>query len=266
MKANLSPEKIQFVLDNAMLKSMKDIGKEIGFSREVVRRLYKENNVVIPENISRSFASEKQRKKTTLTAEQDKIIRDSYLIIPIKRLAVKIGKSQTAVRTRLRQLNLVVPKELALERSRGTMFKKGQIHPNKGKKMEDWMSAENLAIFRSNQFKANHIPHNALPDHSEVERKDTSGKVYVLVKVPGDRKLKLKQRVVWETFMKKKIPKKHNIVFKDGDTRNFYIDNLECISNEDLMIRNSIQKYPEELREIIRLNGKLNRTINQDQQ
>lgn len=58
-----------------------------------------------------------------------------------------------------------------------------------------------------------------------------------------------------------KIPKGHNIIFKDGDTLNCNIDNLECISDKELMQRNSINNLPEYLREIISIKSRITKQI-----
>lgn len=53
------------------------------------------------------------------------------------------------------------------------------------------------------------------------------------------------------------------IVFKDNNSLNCTIENLECISNPELMKRNSfLNKYPKDLQELIRAKGSLTRQIN----
>lgn len=95
-----------------------------------------------------------------------------------------------------------------------------------------------------------------------MQRYDKSGRVYTMVKVSGQRKLVLKHRHVWEQFHGKKVPHKHKIIFKDGDTSNFDIENLECISYQDQMIKNSLHNYPQDLKEVIQTKGRLTRAIN----
>lgn len=45
-------------------------------------------------------------------------------------------------------------------------------------------------------------------------------------------------RYLWEQEYGE-IPKGHNVVFKDGDAMNCILENLECISNQELQLRNS---------------------------
>ena len=49
--------------------------------------------------------------------------------------------------------------------------------------------------------------------------------------------------------------------FKDGDKTNITLDNLELVSRADLMKRNSIHNLHEELKEVLKLKGALNRRI-----
>ena len=58
-----------------------------------------------------------------------------------------------------------------------------------------------------------------------------------------------------------KIPKGMIVVFKDGNTMNCVIENLELISFSENMRINSIYRFPQEVREVIRLTGKLKRKI-----
>lgn len=148
------------------------------------------------------------------------------------------------------------------KKKKESVFQKGQIPYSKGKKQSEYMSPEAIQRTRATQFKNNLIPHNALPDGAEVLRKDKTGRVYTLIKVPGQRTLQLKHRYVWESHNKKKVPKKHKIIFKDGNTQNFEISNLECISYKELMLRNSLHNYPEDLKEILFIKSAVTRQIN----
>ena len=59
------------------------------------------------------------------------------------------------------------------------------------------------------------------------------------------------------------VPKGYNIVFRDGNTLNCTLENLECISNAELMQRNSLHNLPEEVKELVYLKGRLSRAINE---
>lgn len=57
------------------------------------------------------------------------------------------------------------------------------------------------------------------------------------------------------------IPTGHCVCFKDNNKQNVVIDNLELITRAERMRRNSIHRYPPELKSAIRVISKLKRTI-----
>ena len=73
-------------------------------------------------------------------------------------------------------------------------------------------------------------------------------------------KYALKHRVVWEQN-NGPVPDGMVVVFKDGNKLNTAIENLELVSRKELMSKNTIHRYPEELKSTIRLIGKVKRTI-----
>lgn len=66
----------------------------------------------------------------------------------------------------------------------------------------------------------------------------------------------------WEKF-NGPIPGGHIVVFKDRNNRNFASDNLEVITRAENMRRNTCQRYPKEVVQLIQLRGVLTRKINQ---
>lgn len=57
------------------------------------------------------------------------------------------------------------------------------------------------------------------------------------------------------------VPPGHIVIFRDKNKRNITIDNLELITRAEHCRRNSIHRYPPELKATIRALGKLKRTI-----
>lgn len=139
-------------------------------------------------------------------------------------------------------------------------FQKGHISHNTGKKMDP----EVYEKIKHTMFKKGQVCNNAKKDWEEVIRKEKNGRNYIWIKVPGIRNIMYKHRWLWVTHHGE-IPKGHNIIFKDGNTMNCVLDNLECISNAELMRRNTIQRYPTELKQTMKLLKKLKRTIHEKQ-
>ena len=140
-------------------------------------------------------------------------------------------------------------------------YTKGRMPENKGKKMPNDVYEK----VKHTMFKKGQLPHNSYNDWDEVLRTDKRGKQYWMIKLPNERKLKPKHIWIWET-QTGKVEKGFNVVFKDGNQLNCIIENLECISNAELMQRNTIHRFPTELKSTIRLVNKLKRTINAKEQ
>ena len=109
-------------------------------------------------------------------------------------------------------------------------FRKGFIPWNKGKK--GYIGANKTS------FKKGNKPKNWRPIGSE--RINDEG--YTLIKVSNEggmlKRWALKHRVVWEQHHKKKIPKGSVIIFADGNKNNLNIENLICVTRNDLKVLN----------------------------
>jgi len=137
-----------------------------------------------------------------------------------------------------------------------TQFKKGNQPHNKGSKMPPQVYDKAAPTM----FKPGHKPFNTREPHATSIRIDTSGKPYSYTKIK-DGLWKLTHRVMWEQ-VHGEIPKGYVVRFKDGNTMNLKIDNLECIPMRKNMTKNTIQRYPMELQQVMKLRSKLNKTIN----
>ena len=132
-----------------------------------------------------------------------------------------------------------------------TRFTQGLVAHNKGKKMD----LDTYSKVSKTFFKKGKTAHNLKYDG--YQRIDKDG--YVLERI-AKGKFVLKHRLVWEENFGK-IPKGYCIVFKDKNKLNLSLDNLEMISLKENMKRNNIHRYPEEVKQVIRLTGKLKRII-----
>ena len=130
-------------------------------------------------------------------------------------------------------------------------FPKGHTSWNKGKKMQS------VGRMAETQFKKGNVPHNVKFDGYERITKD--GYIEVRVKMG---KFKLKHRVVWES-VNGPVPRDSCVVFKDGNKLNCDIENLELITRAENMKRNTIHRYSEEMKPIVKLIGKLKNKIHE---
>lgn len=263
MNTKVTPEVSAFILENYLKMSSREIARHFGFSREVCKNFYAKNNLIVPKEIIEKFRTKALSDRSTFTTEEDQFIRENYLTMPVKTIGHRLKRSGCGISGRIKKLKLIIPREIIEQRKKDSVFKPGQIPFNKGKKLTDFMSPEAIENSKMHRFKIGNIPKNALADGTEVTREyKKSGRIYTMIKVPGKTKLIHKSIYVWETHHKKKCPSQHNIVFKDGNTQNFEIKNLECLSNAELMSRNTMHRFPQEMREIIQLKGCVTRQIN----
>jgi len=58
------------------------------------------------------------------------------------------------------------------------------------------------------------------------------------------------------------VPKGHVVSFKNGDVTDCRrVENLELLHRRELMQRNTVHNYPEDLRQVIRLKGAISKRI-----
>ena len=147
-----------------------------------------------------------------------------------------------------------------IEPSVANQFKPGHTPHNKGKQI----SAEIYEKVAPTMFKKGNKPHNTKPNGTINIRADKSGRLYQYIKIK-DSQWELLQRYVW-TQANGEIPPGSVVIFLDGNYLNCELNNLQVISRKENMARNTIQRYPAELQQIMKLTCKLKRKTNGKQQ
>lgn len=187
---------------------------------------------------------------TTLTRE----ISD-LLSIPVNKIyqyAKENGLKKDKDFVVLTNRNLIKAME---DKSKVNRFYPGQTSWNKGKKIG--------CLSPATTFKKGNLPANTLHDGAITVRKDNRNIPYKWIRISKAKweplHIHLYRTAIGE------IPKGGVVAFKDGDTMNTDISNLELITMQENMLRNSIQRYPEEVKTVMRLIGKLKKTINTEQ-
>lgn len=143
-----------------------------------------------------------------------------------------------------------------------TRFKKGSTPWNKGIKGV----TGNHPNSRKTQFKKGITPPNTRPVGSY--RIDKYGTLQQKINnKSGNNSVRWRSvhELVW-VEVNGPVPPKHIVVFKPGMKTNVLeeisIDRVECISLAENMRRNTIHNYPKEIVSLTRLQGSLNRMIN----
>lgn len=177
-----------------------------------------------------------------------------YPVKELPELMQTFGATKSAIKNA--QSKFKVYKAPNYTGSRG-YYPKGNQPFNKGKRMVDYIKDKaTLQRIQSTQFKKGQQPHNT--KHNGAERVTQDGYVEVRIRLGV---YMLKHRRLW---ILKNGPLKHGeiIKFKDGNKLNVSIENLYKTTMRENMADNTIQRYPPELREVMRLTNKLTKTIN----
>lgn len=139
-----------------------------------------------------------------------------------------------------------------------TQFKPGNIPHNKGKKID--RESDTYAKMSRSFFQKGMKPTNWKPEGTISIRWDNTGRVYQYIKHEGN--FVLLHRLIWEQA-NGPIPKKHKVTFKDGNSMNCDLSNLEMMTFGESMKRNTIARYPLDIQQVIRLKAKINKKIEQ---
>lgn len=136
---------------------------------------------------------------------------------------------------------------------RNGCFEKGNVAWNYG------MKGYYATGIEKTWFKKGYLPWNTLPLGSE--RVTFDGYIEVKTSVRG---WKLKHRLIWEQA-NGKIPEGYLITFKDGNSKNTAIDNLEIQSKElhAVLCKSGYYQEPKELKPIIRTATVLRMKLNE---
>jgi hypothetical protein len=143
------------------------------------------------------------------------------------------------------------------------MFKKGQQPFNKGKKWNDYMTPEGQERLKATTFKKGQLPHTNTFDGNITTRVDKDGRMYKNIRLSKAVWQKYHQ-YVWEQ-VNGKIPDGMLVVFKDKNTMNCNIENLELITRKENMERNTIHRYPKELISTIKILANVKSKLNSNQ-
>jgi hypothetical protein len=130
-------------------------------------------------------------------------------------------------------------------------YQKGNVPMNKGQKMsKDVFDKVKPTMFK----KGNRPPNWKEPGTIEI-RKDTNDYYYQYIKI-SDSNWEFLHRHIWEQT-NGEIMKGHIIVFRDKNTMNCKIENLEMITRGENLKRNWLHNYPDEIKTLIKTKNKL---------
>lgn len=193
-----------------------------------------------------------------------------YPILPTRDLAKSLpARSLSSIYQKARSLGLskddpylskLRERQLSniINGGRDYRFVKGQVPHNKG--IIGWDPGGDSHKYR---FAKGNIPHTYKPIGSIITGAD--GYIKIKVTDDGDKhdRWKLLHNYIYESETDEAIPPNYVVIFRDGDRRNFDIDNLECIPRSELMKRNSRHRLPDDIKRVLVVKATLTRKINQ---
>jgi hypothetical protein len=201
------------------------------------------------------------------TESELKTLRAEYSDTPAKTIAEKLGRSLQAVYGQAKKFGLEKSPEFLSSpdagriqpgERRGTSgeFAKGHQPWNTG--LKGWTAGGQAEQTR---FRSGNRPHNWKPIGSERITHDG----YVQRKMTDTgyppRDWRGVHILMWEEH-NGPVPQGHVVVFRNGDNRDFRLENLELITKAENMRRNTIHKLPKELADVCRIKGLVKRQIN----
>lgn len=151
------------------------------------------------------------------TVDEDNFLQDNYEIMSAKEIGIKLNRTLLSVKSRLLRLGITKSKK-ALKAIRSK--------PNSG------------------QFRKGRVADHGLPIGSITKWRHTKGEFFLWIKLRDNDTVnslenwKMLHLHVWEVSHGP-VPAGHLITFKDGDRLNCELTNLEMISQQEIMKRNS---------------------------
>lgn len=177
-------------------------------------------------------------------------LRKHYADMSAMDISLKVRRSVSCVYNMANKLGLKKPKEFyqkcgrrvaASAKSQHTRFQPGHVPYSKGKRLEDFMSAEGIAKSSRTRFQPGQRPHNVKDvGYERIDKRQG----YVFIKIAEGKPMVLKHRYIWEQHHGQ-IPEGYTVSFRDGNPQNCNIENLYLLSREDNARRRIASETPE---------------------
>lgn len=226
MKISYSKEEIDFIVEKYKDHQRAEVAK---LFKEKFNREIKSQDVA---NTAYRYATYKKEVKK-INEEHVEYLKDIYQKYKLEDCK-KMIEEKFGISTTLSSLRSILHK-YKIYTERETKFQKG----NK-------LSPEHYAKIQATMFKKGKKPFNAHPIGHEINCKG-----YIWVKVADDlyetrgdwmKNWKPKSKIIYEQHHGP-VPEGHQIIFADGNNRNFDIDNLIAVSKREICYMNKTGLY-----------------------
>lgn len=208
-------------------------------------------------------------KRKLWTEKQVEYLKQNYEKKDTDVICRRLRKKPAQVYRKAMKLGLRKPKDYYSRAGRkgaqhpvsvARRWKKGHTPFNKGKHIEEFMSAEGITRSSRTRFQKGHHPVNTKP--IGYERTGTDG--YIYIKVAMGRKMVLKHRWLWaQTYGE--VPDGYCVAFRDGNRSNCEIGNLYLLSRVDSALRLTQNESLEKRQQrVAKCQATRNKTIRRD--
>lgn len=209
-------------------------------------------------------------KKKLWSPEEVELLVRLYSDTPTYQIALQLGVAVNRVYAKASDLGLrksaeylAGPDACRLRRGCGAgeqyRFKKGSVSWNKG------LSYSPGGRSVETRFKPGYRGGRAVQIYQPIGAERISKDGYLQRKINDDLPFQKRWRgvhiLVWEE-VNGPLPKGHAIAFLDGNKRNCELSNLELVSRQELMRRNTYHQYGKEIAQLVQLRGAITRQIN----
>lgn len=217
------------------------------------------------------------RPKFRWDVDSDALLRELYPDFPSNLLAERFGCTLTALYQRAYKLGLkkseaylASPYAQRLRRGgevgKPYRFPKGHVPANKGVRRPGWapgrMASTQFKKGRAASDASNYVPIGT--EKYDVKRKVTVRKITDDPAIFPAQRWRPVHVLVWEAA-NGPVPPGHIVIFKRGmktlASAEISVEKLDLVTLAENMQRNTIHRYPTEVKKAIRLVGKLKRTI-----
>lgn len=233
----ITPKMAEYIQSYYLKESTRSMAAKLGISRDAVARYMKRWGLIVPKATSDRFRIDALTGRTTFTAEEDRIIRENYLDLPIKTLGVKMGRSYTGIMGRIKSMGLSIPPHIIERNKKLGRIKPGDVPPNKGKKMSEYMTPEALARSAKTRFKKGNLPHNTAEADGEIRVRDVNRNPYYYIRLSLGKWVLL-HKYNWEKIHGP-VPAGYCLRAIDGNSLNADPANWKLITRKENRIINS---------------------------
>jgi len=208
----------------------------------------------------------KKRTRRLWTKDEDDLLRRRYPNESTDSIAADMGRSTSSIYARVASLGRNTTASYAdrqAERNSSRLVQLGMQHQFQAG-LVPWNAGRRFVSGGRSietRFKPGQKPHTWRPIGTERLTKEGYLERKVRDTCVTKNDYKPVHHIVWEEAGRE-IPPGHVLAFKDGNKRNFALENLELLTRKQLMARNTIHNYGPEVAQLAQLRGAIKRQIN----